>query len=132
MSRAKSHDDKQQGQQKQNKIDNFVLQYRRCKKRSQRNKIYTAIHNHYLPKLNTIISQFSPQWHDYIISEYDYYLLQCLERWDETKHTRFTTYWYSYVALKIKSVVQEKYIFKQNRDRNLYDLALSYNYIDNR
>ena len=123
----------EQGKRRQkNNINELVLQYRKATRRSERNKIYTAIYQHYKPKLHSILSEFTSEWHNYIYSEYDYYLLQCIDRWDETKGTQFTTYWYTYVALKLRSVVQEKYIYKHNRDRQLRELAISYNYIDNR
>ena len=103
-------------------INHLVTKYSESTPKEQ-NKIFILVRSIYLPKHNKIKTKFAKRWWDYLDSEYDYYCLQAILRFDPNKGVMFSTYLYSWAVTKPQSAVIEKYINKFNREPTFTDIG---------
>ena len=89
--------------------------YRVAKSRSERNRLYTLLRAQYYPRIVSIKLDFEKRYWNDIESQYDFYLLQCIDRWDESK-CQFSTYLYSWITA-VRSTVITSRVKRDRRER---------------
>ena len=101
------------------KWDIMVLKYRTSKSQKEKNTIYKELRQLYLPKLYSNMKRYPYKYHDDMKSLYDIYFLKAMERWEGINNCHFSSYVYTWINLKLKSELHEKYIKKDNKHCSL-------------
>lgn len=99
-----------------NNLDELVLRYRESDCNRERNKLYKEIRQYFLHRVYSVMAKFHPRYHNDIMSTYDLFMVNCIEKW-KNNGARFTTYAYPYSGIKLKSETIEKYVKKYNREK---------------